>query len=131
MINENVLKGWHLNDGVSADFVRSIAMTIGCSLPCDYLEFIGRHNGGEGFLGGNYLILWRIEELKIFNCEYEVSKYAPGILLFGSDGGGEAYGFDTRDKRMSIVRVPFVGMCIDYVIKVSDDFCGLFVELRK
>jgi len=34
----------------------------------------------------------------------------PGLLLFGSDGGGEAYGFDMRTPNKHIVQIPFVGM---------------------
>lgn len=34
-----------------------------------------------------------------FNEEYQVRQYAPGVILFGSDGGGEAYGFDIYEQR--------------------------------
>jgi hypothetical protein len=44
------------------------------------------------------------------NQSYEVQKYVPGLLVFGSSGGGEAYGFDTRFPDWPIVQVPFVGM---------------------
>jgi hypothetical protein len=74
------------------------------------VEFLKLTDGGEGFVGENaYVMLWRGEELLSMNQAYEVQKYVPGLLLFGSDGGGEAYGFDTR-TRWSVVRVPFVGM---------------------
>ena len=71
------------------DVVEGLFSRLGVSLPGDYLEFLRQHNGGEGFVGDNYIIFWRAEELADFNREYEVDKYAPGILLFGSDGGGE------------------------------------------
>ena len=64
-----------------------------------------------------------------FNREYEVEKYAPGILLFGSDGGGDGYGFDTRSADMPIVCVPFIGMAHRYAKPVAKDFPSLFAIL--
>ena len=69
--------------------VSELSSILGVDLPSDYLRFLRNHNGGEGFIGDNYLVLWKAEELADFNREYEVEKYAPGIFLFGSDGGGE------------------------------------------
>jgi hypothetical protein len=39
-----------------------------------------------------------------------VAQFAPDLLLFGSDGGGEAYAFDTRESPWGVVKVPFIGM---------------------
>lgn len=84
---------------------------LGIKLPNDYLELLSVTNGGEGFIGKNsYVILWGVEELATMNQSYQVQEYAPGLLIFGSDGGGEAYGFDTRMQLWHIVQVPFVGM---------------------
>jgi hypothetical protein len=80
-------------------------------LPVDYVRFLQRMNGGEGFLGENaYVALWRVEELSDRNAGYEVAEFAPGLFLFGSNGGGEAFAFDTRSGQFRIVAVPFVGM---------------------
>jgi hypothetical protein len=83
---------------------------LGARLPKDYVQFLKLANGGEGFIGNAYAIFWSVEELSSMNRSYEVQKYAPGLLIFGSDGGGEAYGFDTRASDWPIVQVPFVGM---------------------
>ncbi len=104
---------------------------LGIALPEDYVRFLRTHNGGEGFLGANYIIFWKAEELSSLNREYEVDKYAPGILLFGSDGGGEGYGFDTQDAAMPVVRVPFIGMDRRYATAVASNFSDLFATLVK
>jgi hypothetical protein len=65
-------------------------------MPNDYTSWLQRGNGGEGFLGESYVILWRADEIEPFNREYEVENYAPGLILIGSSGGGEGYAFDTR-----------------------------------
>ena len=83
---------------------------LGVKLPVDYVEFLKMGNGGEGFVGKEYLILWGIEELASMNQHYEIHKYVPRLLIFGSNGGGEAYGFDARTTSWPVVRMPFVGM---------------------
>src|SRR4051812_43533828 len=95
--------------------VERLSSSFGVTLPSDYLDFLRQHNGGEGFIGDNYVIFWKAEELVRFNHEYEVEKYAPGILLFGSSGGGEGYGFDTDSGAMPIVCIPFIGMAREYM----------------
>jgi hypothetical protein len=118
-----------LDEPGNPDFVRSLSSSLGVSLPKDYLDFLGQHNGGEGFVKDNYIVLWKAEELADFNREYEVDKYAPGIFLFGSDGGGEGYGFDTQSAAMPIVRIPFIGMDRRYATPVAKNFPDLFANL--
>jgi hypothetical protein len=55
-------------------------------------------------------MLWKAEELEPLNAGYEVARFAPGLFLFGSDGGGEAYAFDTQASPWTVIQVPFVGM---------------------
>ncbi|ESW94996.1 cell wall assembly protein [Mesorhizobium sp. LSJC268A00] len=100
------------------------------TLPKDYADFVREHNGGEGFIGDSYIIFFKAEELVDFNREYEVEKYAPGILLFASNGGGEAYGFDTHDVEMPIVRIPFIFMERQSAETIARDLAGLFAALE-
>ncbi|MER8526699.1 MULTISPECIES: SMI1/KNR4 family protein [unclassified Mesorhizobium] len=107
--------GYSLTEGqfdapAESAVVDGLAARLGVALPKDYTDFLKEHNGGEGFIRNNCVIFFKAEELADFNREYEVEKYAPGILLFASDGGGEGYGFDTEDAAMPIVRIPFIGM---------------------
>ena len=120
-----------LVEPANAADVDRLSASVGVALPIDYLDFLREHNGGEGFIGGNYIIFWKAQELADFNREYEVEKYAPNILLFGSDGGGEAYGFDTQSSAMPIVRIPFIGMERRYATPVAKDFPDLFAKLSK
>lgn len=38
-----------------------------------------------------------------------MTEFFPGLLLFGSDGGGEGFAFSMRDTPWSVVQVPFSG----------------------
>jgi len=117
------------NSPADQKVVEELSSSLGVALPSDYLDFLGNHDGGEGFIGDNYIVLWGAEELANFNREYEVDKYAPGILLFGSDGSGEGYGFDTQSIAMPIVRMPFIGMARRYATPIAKDFPDLFAKL--
>jgi len=104
----------------------------GFRLPDEYAAFLHRSNGGEGFIGQNaYVILWRLDELTEMNKAYQVNEYAPGLFIFGSDGGGEAYAFDIRTSAMPIVSVPFVGMDLSLAIVVALTFDGFLEALSK
>src|ERR1700682_724190 len=94
----------------SAEALQAAERAIGKMLPEDYKTFLLEHNGGDGFIGGDYVILWKAEELSKFNDGYEVSKYAPGLLMFGSNGGGDGLAFDTRTSPYHVMQVPFIGM---------------------
>lgn len=125
---------YNLTDGqleppADPNLVEGLSHRLGVALPRDYLDFLRQHNGGEGFIGRKYIIFWKAEELADFNREYEVEQYAPGILLFGSSGGGEGYGFDTQSAAMPIVQVPFIGMAREYAEPVARDFPDLFAKL--
>ncbi len=104
---KELLSDFSLGKNASKDALSELS---DLSLPDDYLSIFSELNGGEGFVGDEYLILWKAEELVVFNKEYEVDQYAPGIFLFGSNGGGEGFGFDTRRKPYKVVEMPFIGM---------------------
>jgi len=129
-VNENIktlLGDFSFSGGASKDALSKLKTL---NLPADFLSIYSGLNGGEGFVGEDYLILWKAEDLVTFNEEYEVVKYAPGIFLFGSNGGGEGFGFDTRSKLYTVVEIPFIGMDLQYVSLIADSFTQ-FLEKMK
>jgi SMI1 / KNR4 family (SUKH-1) len=101
------------------------------AFPADYYQFMSQYDGGEGFIGEHYLVLWKNSQLKQFNDEYEFSIYAPGLVAFGSNGGGEALAFDTRVEPYSVVIVPFIGMCDDDAIPLASSFSDFLNRLKN
>ena len=83
---------------------------LGVQLPEDYKSFMLQHDGGEGFIGNHYIIIWKISGIVKNNREYEIPIYAPGFVIFGSTGGGDGFGFDTRTFPYTVVEAPFIGM---------------------
>ena len=131
MKTEEMLKNFKFNPGALENAILDAESAFGCSLPPDYVDFLRGNDGGEGFVGSNYLILWRVEELSTFNREYEVEQYVPGLLLFASSGGGTGYGFDTRDPAMPVVSVEFIGMNWSEADPVAGGFRDFLNKLAK
>jgi hypothetical protein len=121
--------GLSTNDkGLSDKEIYDIEKTMGITFPNDYKEFLRTINGCEGlFNGKNYAILWDGRDLEKYNREYQVEDFINDILFIGSDGGGEAFAFD-KANGMTIIRVPFVGMERELVVKIASSFTG-FLEV--
>lgn len=131
MKTREFLRSWQLNAPASEQAIRDAELSLNCSLPLDYIQFLRDQNGGEGFIGNHYLIIWKVEELASHNAAYEVSKYAPGLILFASSGGGAGYAFDTREVSMPIVSTEFIGMSLDELDRTAatfDEFLGRFAD---
>jgi SMI1 / KNR4 family (SUKH-1) len=127
-----LLENFDLNGPSVIGIIEGVEKHFGCVLPDEYKHFMGAHDGGEGFFGKQYVILWRTAELIDFNRDYEVTRYAPGLLLFGSSGGGEAFAFDIREEeRMRVRMVPFIGMSLKDAKPIADTFKGFLIRLAK
>jgi hypothetical protein len=108
----------------------ALERSLGKSLPQAFRDFLGYADGGEGFIGDNYLVLWSVSEIGDYNRAYQVEEYAPGLLQFGSNGGGGAYAFDTRKTGFPVVMVPFVGMELKYARTIAPTFDAFLEWLR-
>jgi hypothetical protein len=56
------------------------------SLPADYVQFLLKMDGGEGFIGDHFLMLWSVERFVEMNTSTYFAEAAPGLVVFGSDG---------------------------------------------
>ncbi|HEV7509646.1 MAG TPA: SMI1/KNR4 family protein [Thermoanaerobaculia bacterium] len=119
------------NAPAAAEGIAAAERALSKPLPRDFQEFLQLTNGGEGHIGDNYVMLWRAEELGRYNEDYQVTEYAPGLLLFGSDGGGEGFAFDTRTTPPTVVTVPFVGMSLKYAKPVALTFTAFLEKLGE
>ncbi|MBI2919939.1 MAG: SMI1/KNR4 family protein [Planctomycetes bacterium] len=119
---EVLLARFNRNPPAPDSVIVSCGTRSGVGLPADYLRFMRIANGGEGFIGSSYAILWKLEDLQQINMDYQVAEFAPELFIFGSDGGGEAFGFDFRGAKVTIVRVPFIPLDFENAIVMGQDF---------
>lgn len=103
-----------LNEGAPRKLIDEVEAQLYVTFPVDYRKFMAESNGGEGSVGTrSYLVLWPLEDLIPLNEAYAVKEFAPGLILFGSDGGDTAYAFDARETALIIIEVPFIGMSVN------------------
>jgi len=79
-------------------------------LPTDVRAFLEKHDGARGTVGQRKrpLVLWSAEQIAREADEQEVTRATPGLLLFGSDGGAEGYGYLPRLQRGKYGRISFM-----------------------
>ena len=116
------------NPPASLELIDRCQAGLGVLLPADYVQFLLQMDGGEGFIGDHYLMLWSVERFVEMNTGTYFAEAAPGLVVFGSDGGGEAFGFDTRSAPPPIVMIPYWGMEWDVAIMLAPDF-NSFLQL--
>ena len=117
--------------GAARQDVLHICARLNLKPQSDYLNVLEFTNGGEGFLQQSYFRLYSCEDLISLNEAYQVHNFAPGLLLFGSNGGGEAFGFDTRHNPPEIVRIPFIPMDFEYAQPLGKSFLGFLQALAE
>lgn len=109
---------------VTMNELDEVQKSLGINLPEQYANFMLLSNGYEGLIGNSYVVIWKIEDLVGLNDGYAVKEFSPHLIIFGSDGGGEAYAFDTT-KEMQIVNAPFIGLGLEdekVIAKVFNEF---------
>lgn len=76
------------------------------ALEPDDVQRLRYWGGREGFCGRTWLRLFRFEELAELNWAFEAPRYFPEVLLFGSNGMGEAFALHL--KKGHVLQVPFI-----------------------
>jgi SMI1/KNR4 family protein SUKH-1 len=108
-----------------------VCSALGLRPPADYLAALAFTNGGEGFIGQVYFRLYSTEELLSLNRAYHVSRFTPGLVIFGSTGEGEAYAFDTRQTPAGLVKVPFIPLDFEFAEFIGNDFSVFLLTLAE
>lgn len=108
-------------------YVGEIQKTInGVDLPIKYIEFMKKHNGGEGDTGESWLVLFPIEELQEINEDYE--EYLPsGNIIIGSNGGGELFGINSDGKYFIVPEI----IEEEYLEIISDSIDNLPLDINN
>lgn len=128
---EKLFKNFIKSPSVEKKIALHACATLNLNPPSGYLDVLQFTNGGEGFIHQYYFRLYSIEELLSLNEAYQVKSFAPGLVIFGSNGGGEAFGFDTRQTPTEIVQIPFIPMDFQYAESFGQGFLEFLQTLAE
>jgi hypothetical protein len=70
-----------------------------------------------------------VSKLVEFNGVARSYEFAPGLLLVGTNGGGEGYGFDTRATEWTVVKMQMVGMAWELALPLAPSFDAFLAAL--
>ena len=126
--NSYVTGGLVLRPGAKQESIDHLMRQTGVLLPAEYVKFMLLSDGAEGPVGERgYLRLWLLQEIVQLNEGYHVNEFAPGLLLFGGDGGDIGYAFDTRYDTLPIVQVQLSDMSLES----AQPFAASFEDFLK
>jgi hypothetical protein len=125
------LSEWVFGGAAEADSMNRLICHAPFELPKFYLDFLRVHDGSEGYVDDELVIIWAAGDLIDLNTNYEREKYVPELFLIGSNGIGDAFVFG-RDSvvNRTAYTVPFIGMSNSYVRPTDFNFEYLLKELR-
>ncbi len=112
--------------GASKEMLDAIA-----GLPKDVREFLAQHDGGSGKIGKRPLILWSAEQIAVEAQSQEVALATPGLLLFGTDGGAEGYGYLARLRQGRYGRISLLAAGAHEFESVGDSLADLLGALAE
>jgi hypothetical protein len=100
-------------------------------LPKDLRAFLLQHNGGLGMAGNRPLDLWSAAQIAKEAQSQDVSLSIPGLLLFGSDGGAEGYGYLERLAKGRYGRISLLAAGVHEFEGLADSFEELLKALSE
>jgi len=107
---------------------------LGRRLPEDYASLLRRHDGLADFVGEAYLDLWPLPEVVARNADEEPGNYLqeqhPGILVVGSNGGGECLAYDLRRTPLPVLLVNKLSSGWHEACWQADSIDDMFDDLR-
>jgi hypothetical protein len=117
--------------GAPEEQIARAGSELDCQLPDDVKAFLREHDGGRGTVGprNRPFELWSMVRIAD-ECEaQEVTRAVPGLVLFGSDGGSEGYGWFPQAPGKKYGRVPLLAAGPHEFEGLADSFAGLLDAL--
>jgi hypothetical protein len=100
-------------------------------LPQDLRAFLELHNGGLGTLGNRPLDLWTAKQIAQEAETQDVALAIPDLLLFGSDGGAEGYGYLRRLHHKRYGRISLLAAGAHEFEGLADTFPAFLKALQE
>lgn len=105
---------------------------LGIVLPEDYRSLMMASDGLVEMMPSAYLQLWSLAEVVRYNLNdaYGLAESLPGLVLIGSDGGGELLGFDVRTSPALVVLVNAISASWAEASVQAESLSTLMASLR-
>ena len=102
-------------------------------LPREVRDFLEKHDGARGTVGprNRPVVIWSAEQIAREAEAQEVTRATPGLLLFGSDGGAEGYGYLPRQHRGKYGRISFMAAGAHEFESLGDSLDELLTALAQ
>lgn len=98
----------------------------------DYLDFMRETNGYNGEVGKHgYVCIWPVEEIVHTNEANRFRDWIPGLILFGSNEGGEYFAFDMRRNPVGVAMVPMISLELESAVDVGASFMDFIERLAQ
>lgn len=101
----------------------------GLQIPNDLLDFLHKHNGGEGRLGEWMLYLSSLEEMQKLNDDRKTAEYLGDVFIFGAIDKDFLMGYNAKAKRYCYIHSCYV--LPESVYDISGSFEDLLMFLSK
>jgi SMI1 / KNR4 family (SUKH-1) len=120
-------------EGASEERIDETEEQMDCKLPRDVKAFLGQHDGGEGTIGPRKrpIELWSLDRIRTECDAQEITRAVPGLVLFGSDGGSEGYGWLPRLERGRYGRISLLAAGAHEFESLGDTFEDLLRALSE
>lgn len=118
------------NGPASEDDLARLRAALPGPAPDDWLALLSAMNGGEGYVGEDFVRLYSIDDvLKVKATLAPVE--VPGIVIIGSTGGGVAYAYDfRRGGAPAFVSADFIPLSDGTVTRIAPSLTHHLAALR-
>jgi hypothetical protein len=103
-----LLEKFNFQPAATEELIRSSETELGLRLPNPYVDFLRIGNGGEGFIGESYSILWDVSELASLNASYESHKWTWDFLFSDRMAAGKLSGSTREINNGQLFRFPLL-----------------------
>lgn len=122
------LMNMNLEPGASEQEIAELEKKLKLSLPDSYKSILRFTNGAGGCIGPEELLLYSIDQVVDANARFQA--FRDGLLIFGSDGRGEAYVFDTAGD-WSVGMIPWISIGRNELVPMGHTLHAFFTILQN
>lgn len=122
---------WYRLNGASEDKLSALRAAAPEGLPSEYFDLLAQSNGGEGpFPVQPYsFVLSSADEALNDWTSGTFAEFFPGLFVFGTNGGGEAFAFDTTVAGTRVVYFDMTNTNLAESVVEMTTSMGDFIDL--